>query len=54
MSDTTVVVPRVSHFRRIGVTVLVVLATLMLIEAIVALMPRRPTGGETKPALAPA
>ncbi len=34
--------------------VLVVLATLMLVEAIVALMPRRPTGGETKPVLVPA
>lgn len=34
--------------------VLVVLAVLMLIEAIAALMPRRPAGGETNPALAPA
>lgn len=34
--------------------VLVVLATLMLIEAIAALMPRRPTGGETSPQLVPA
>lgn len=33
---------------------LVVLATLMLIEAIVALLPRRPAGGETNPALVPA
>lgn len=33
---------------------LVVLATLMLIEAIAALLPRRPTGGETDPLLVPA
>lgn len=33
---------------------LVVLATLMLIEAIVALLPRRPAGGQTNPALVPA
>ncbi len=33
---------------------LVVLATLMLIEAIIALMPRRPAGGETNPLLVPA
>ncbi len=34
--------------------VLVVLAMLMLIEAIAALMPRRPAGGETNPHLVPA
>ncbi|MDP1797114.1 MAG: carbon starvation CstA family protein [Planctomycetaceae bacterium] len=33
---------------------LVVLATLMLIEAIIALLPRRPAGGETNPLLVPA
>ncbi len=33
---------------------LVVLATLMLIEAIIALLPRRPAGGETTPLLVPA